>query len=359
MIRGCHVLRSRLQLGNARRHFRASFIATAYDESSKGGSAPLTEPILHQLEKSETEGNAIEVVRLQPGLQICDALFEAESPASKRGPSKSITTPQCDAQNLVVCSRGRQSPLSASNRNVLDARRYHIGDIPGPNDILQSILSVVTSPAAIKQRLDAHEATTYQSAPSLNFFRLFSQKFSTIFSETSPVVRRDSWHDRYMTQQWLHVITGWSNYGVGGVGEQRAWCLYNLGPDLNPPYWDAYVQILCHFGTSEAIYKEWMFFQQKHGGCTEALNFTVQSLVKLKDPEKAWALVYESEGAADSMSEETLELLLAYPQYAKAWKPRMNDPAVRMLEKQISKVEQQLGLRWEGGENGFHRTGGS
>ena len=104
------------------------------------------------------------------------------------------------------------------------------------------------------------------------------------------------------------------------------------------------------------MHNEWVLHQQNHGAGLDALNYTVQALVTMEDPARAWQLAYDSGDIAKSINDETWAALLVYPQYARKWIARMNGPAVSMLENEARTLETRLGLQWEGGEDGYHKT---
>ena len=352
--------REALSAPSARRHIRALNSTDRCNDASIDKPILLSEPIYQETENKGPKVDLEQKPRVHPVLQVRDALFEAESPLPKsqwmRALRRSIAV-QGDLQNVAVWLRGRRCPLKTSDINALQARLQYLGETLGPKGILQSMLSVVRKPAAIKQRLLAHEAATDKTVSLPDYCQLFFRKISAIL-ETSPGPQGDHWHDWYTKQQWLHVITGWNRNGTGELGERRAWCLYNLGPDLDVHCWNTYLELLCRFGTSNVIYSEWKLHQQSHVVLMESLNNTIQSLLKLKDPGKAWGVAYEFGNGAELINRETWELLLAHPQYIREWMPYMNGPALRMLENELCKVEGYLGLRWEGGENGYHRIDG-
>ena len=370
MIRRCRLLRNSPQscfyqnapsCRSASRHIQASATTNSRDDSPIAANNSLVEPTFQERKDHTYEGDLPNTPHLHPVLQFRDALFEAQSPLPKpewmRALRGSIAA-RGDARNVATWLRGRQSPLKISDINALQARLQYLGEVPGPRGILQSMLSVAGNPAAMKQRLLAHEAATDKTVSLPDYCQLAFRRICTSL-EASPLPQGNRWHDQYIRQQWLHVITGWNRGGVGELGEQRAWCLYNLGPNLDPYCWKIYLELLGRFGTSNAVYNEWMIYQQMHGVRVEALNSTIQSLIKLEDPKKAWCLAYEFGDGVKSVNGETWELLLAHPKYIKEWIPCMNAPALRMLDNELRKVERQFGLRWEGGESGYHKTDGS
>ena len=292
--------------------------------------------------------------------QFRAALFGQESSdlrARRRRDLNAIIAAYGDAHNVATWLRSRKSPLNASDLNALQSRYEYLGGVLKPEKVREHMLLAADSPSAIKQRLLAHDAMIRGNLCQPDDIQLSTREFFD-FMRNVAVPDGDSWYERNLKRQWLHVITGWSRNGIGGPAEQRARCLYHLGPDLYCSYWRHYLGLLCKFGDSKVVYSEWKSHQAKHGSLVDALNQTIRSLVKLEDPEHAWHLAYETGNVTEYIREDTWQLLLAYPQHIKEWIPEMTGPALRMLEEEICKVERHLGLQWIGGQDGSHTRRG-
>lgn len=298
--------------------------------------------------------------RLKQVWQFHDALFGAGLQPSRskwmRGLSSKIST-SSDARKTKSPPfwYGGGHTICAPDFNALQARLKRMGDIVGLRELLLGISLPVDSPAALRQWLLFHEATVERNTLSMADCQLRFRKICKSL-DTLHIPQANSWEGRRSKQQWLHVITGWSCDGVGGHGERRAWSLYSLGPELAVRCWKPYIELLSRFGKSDVVHSEWMLHHEKHDASLNALNYTIQVLVRMKDPARAWQLAYDSGDIAKSITNETWVSLLAYPHYARKWIPQMNGPALSMLENEVVCLETRLGLRWEGGEEGYHKT---
>ncbi len=217
-----------------------------------------------------------------------------------------------DAQNVATWLQGRNTLLKAPDFNALQARFEYLGGTLKPKNTRDPVLLVADNPAALQQRLLAHDAMIRKEVCTSNEFKLSSQDFSTL-SDSVTIPEGDHWYVRHLKQKWLHAITGWSKNGIGEPSEQRAWCLYSLGPDLDASCWPIYAHLLCKLGDSEVLCNEWKSHQQKHGGTLEAAKYTIKGLMRLKDFKNAWRLAYKFGDVARSIQEDTWELL-AHPQ---------------------------------------------
>ena len=172
--------------------------------------------------------------------------------------------------------------------------------------------------------------------------------------------------------QWVNVITGWrensSNQNpLPRPPTERDHSLFNLGPAEPAQCWSHYILLLSQVASGKVIEGEWRAIQAKmenqvHEYKNERLsaqnpflNSTIQALVNARDLERAWTLIDETKVEIRDLDRDTLRLLLAHPEYLKAWNPEFNDMALEILETGIRRLETHFGVQWEGGEDGFHR----
>lgn len=127
-----------------------------------------------------------------------------------------------------------------------------------------------------------------------------------------------------------------------------------------------YFRLVSRFCESQAIFEWGMnclvlgLYDRKLPPAT--LNFIfnsyIQTLLAKKSPEQAWKLAQKALPNFGTIHDKTWKLLLWHPEHLAEWKPGMKNHVIRALERYMLIAEYQLGVKWTGGEDGFHMPRG-
>ena len=86
------------------------------------------------------------------------------------------------------------------------------------------------------------------------------------------------------------------------------------------------------------------------------IHLLVQYLIDLGQPLQAWKVVQESNASLELLSQATWSVLLDYPQDLPAWDDSMQHVMFAKYEELLLRIENAMGLEWQGGEDGWHAT---
>ncbi|MCJ1445950.1 MAG: hypothetical protein MMC23_006455 [Stictis urceolatum] len=132
----------------------------------------------------------------------------------------------------------------------------------------------------------------------------------------------------------------------------RVYLVYILGrlcgADAVIDAWTMYQRTEEYKRLSEAENEE----QQRALG--KALRPYLEALVWNGHPKVAWELVESLGWPAHRLGQETWNLLLDHPEYMTHWSPGMDDLVLIKYEEHVQRLEDTLGIRWSGGEDGSH-----
>ena len=67
------------------------------------------------------------------------------------------------------------------------------------------------------------------------------------------------------------------------------------------------------------------------------------------------AVIRQLEVRSRALERETLELLFTNPELTGKWTPDLGRPVKVELQRQLKEIEKLLGIKWKGGEDGFHK----
>ena len=80
----------------------------------------------------------------------------------------------------------------------------------------------------------------------------------------------------------------------------------------------------------------------------------VEILATLGRGDLAWNLINEQGVKLTSLGGHTLKVLLDYPERITQWDPALEHVLLEKYDELLGKAEHSLGIRWIGGENGYH-----
>lgn len=325
-----------------------------------------------------------ETKQLQPVPRIRDALFQLDGRASDFASlhrmSRNLDGMLLDHSDaLRLCSTpwsrltsGSHSPAPSSfGFNALIARLQKLSITIPPSNVLIAVKSAVGNPEAMKQYLVMLEKALAGNRQSCENDKQMFTQIGEMILQKNQNASFSGWLGERKRLQWLEVITGWKNGVPRQSKGRREFCLYHLAPEAGEQ-WSLYLDLVQKFGDADVVYEEWARFtemkqlkqspeidsartKELSSSIKTVKNLIIRTLLKLDDPKCAWRVAYESGDLAATIDDDTMALLLAHPQHAKAWAPEMNGPALTMLLRELKALESKLGFRWEGGEDGFHR----
>lgn len=178
----------------------------------------------------------------------------------------------------------------------------------------------------------------------------------------------------YHKKAWAEVVTYRRDVVVVDTSsgkemtlDRSAICMYHALIEFGIHGMSNYFRLVSRFCDSQAVF-EWGMNWLVHGLYDrnlplETLNFVfnscIETLLAKKSPEKAWELAQKALPDFGSIQDKTWKLLFRHPEFLAEWKPEMKGPVMDALEIYMSKAERQLGVKWTGGEDGFHLPRGA
>ena len=360
-----------------KQQLRPSHDFTNRDQTHPGDSPALGS--FHAIEK----GHVQHEVRLEPIQRLRHTAYEQSwlQKNTKRfdNPLQSYE----DGQRLLstewifpLRKQARNKRPTPAGFNAITARLRKLGLDLRPVNILYGMTNAYEDPAAMKQYL---LMLPRPPAHDLLAVRLHGQALYYIVQR----IRKPPTNQRDL-DQWFNVITGLRDNGSFQSNQPQEFSLFDLGPGLDMLYWGLYVKLLNSIFGPEIVYQEYLRFKNQNpahgtleGGDQQFLewviNPTILRLAQGNDPERAWRLAREVENPSKGILAAPLKALLAYPDYVRTYIPKMfptvsssalevaKDNAMTRsvsteLEKNVRRLENELGLRWRGGADGYHTT---
>ncbi|MCJ1258869.1 hypothetical protein MMC24_006703 [Lignoscripta atroalba] len=187
----------------------------------------------------------------------------------------------------------------------------------------------------------------------------------------------DGWVGLRRKQELLTVATGWGNGNINKSAQNRYPSVYSSMRKDHLDIWSRYLDLVRKLSGKEAVFGQWLqirtspVFLEKASipdlgeGARDPhsvslriglVNIFVQNMVMANDPGRAWQIIYESKGILDVLDDSTWSLLLDYPEFIIDWQPEMAAPVLKKYEDHLLRIEKAMGLKWSGGEIGFHIT---
>lgn len=299
--------------------------------------------------------------------------------------------------------------------NAIEARLRRL-DVLLPPDVLRHGVRLAVRaawPEAVKTYLDllevpSHGRSTMQPG---NFNGLMRE-----ISKITKTQDFRGWKGQRSKLRWIAVITGLEVDRLYEPYGHRGACIFKLLPSYDVKAWLSYLNLVRDLGNADLIYCEWMNFKQTEqfspavapskdadedrtmgsishsadeeegtaggNGLTriEAIshspdgsldklegsklkqeadnrvvgNAFIQALAHHGDHERAWRIAYDLAYSYGGISDESWSLLLAEPRYLNDWIPELNRVVLRELKSSLMAIEAALGIRWTGGDSGFH-----
>lgn len=142
--------------------------------------------------------------------------------------------------------------------------------------------------------------------------------------------------------------------------------LYDLLIRFGEEGWSNYFRLLSRFCASRYIFDvgtDCLVLGIRDRDLPPAtLNFIfnsyIQTLLAKKSPGRAWELAQKALPEFGTIQDKTWKLLLRHPEFLTHWNPDMKKPVTDALNRYMSKAERKLGVKWTGGEDGFHMPRG-
>ena len=177
--------------------------------------------------------------------------------------------------------------------------------------------------------------------------------------------------DLHINQELWRILTGITDNDHATYGRVRQPCLYEFMKKDDLETWSDYISIIARLGDGDAIWKEWhrikaespfmligknidMMQRAENELARAIVDRFARSLLKAKQPKRAWQLVQDFGFDSQMLSNPTWSELFDYPQYIDKWEPGMSELILRIYEKHVETIERDMGIRWSGGEDGCH-----
>ena len=261
--------------------------------------------------------------------------------------------------------------------NALLARFHMVGCRPDPRAYLHGIQISAGYPLAMKMYLHKLVADgAHMRAHAKRVPDAAARVFAVIACEL-----KGPWINDRKKAQFLEILTGWIGQDwIGDQNKRRPPSLWYLMDKLSSEQWDAYLDLVYQTGGHLAIVREYEAFQafrsrfiddppawarkrlsgHVRGQPYSILNGVIPSafiraLATDGSWQMAWKIAYEV-GEGYRISKATWVKLLAYPDGAREWTLDMKQAAMTMLDAEMKKMEETLGVKWKGGEEGYHVT---
>ena len=279
--------------------------------------------------------------------------------------------------------------------NAIAARLQKLGLRLGSRHILYG-MTKAASPAAMKQYLLMLERSKSDD-PLL--VEDYTEAFMYIAKQLCLTPRPDpgqrtlgssKWNFYRRQEQWFNVITGLMEDTLDQPQQSRQFSLYDLGPSITVDCWAMYIDLLRVFVGESAVYHEYLRFKRVQQPvktptyqsvdpniAKHLLNVTVRTIAK-GNLRFAYEVAQQHMDGSRDIEYSTWQVLLVDLDLFHIWAPKMfpktfdaiirrfNDQishiddqmphttALRELEYELQKVEQELGVHWSGGESGYH-----
>ncbi|MCJ1302287.1 hypothetical protein MMC08_005090 [Hypocenomyce scalaris] len=185
---------------------------------------------------------------------------------------------------------------------------------------------------------------------------------------------QNGWEGRRRKQQLLRILTGLQYDGGSQPDEERQPCVFKTMPKSDIPLWKLYISLLRLLGGKDVVFNEWLRFRRSPPDVanpetvdigTSQLSDNerladriagcfVRHLVWADDAERAWQVIQDSACNVEVIPGETWSLLLDHPEHIKTWVPAMAEKVLQKYEEDMIKIEVAMGIKWLGGEDGYH-----
>ena len=248
--------------------------------------------------------------------------------------------------------------------NALLARLYMLGSQPDHRAYLHGIrIAGVRRKKPLALKMYLNKWMEYDRGTRHKHLPLIWHTTEKVLTDFERQVKESvGFTDRY-NAQCLELLTGLTT--GDGLNTIRQPSLLNLLDKSNLDHWSKYLHLVYTTGGAAALkreYNDFKIYRRSSKWNTEhnqeflhckLPNLFIRAFANPESWQLAWQLAYRLKTSRE-VEEATWCRLLVYPLGARSWTPEFNEPALKMLEDEISRIEDQMGLRWEGGECGYH-----
>jgi len=259
----------------------------------------------------------------------------------------------------------------------------HSKDHPMPADTLRFYNAVVSRLEGMQVALGPQ--ALFQGiyfaaeARSTTAMKRYLQPASNIGSEVSFAWIRDllksidhwvatdpftGWEGNRRKQELLDNMIGFKGIGTEGSHGVRQVCIHDMTPASFEPN---YLSIIRRLSNADVVFDHWLQFKSTKLQITsqdepkdlqhsqdQIIQAYIQNFIQADDPKRAWQVLEESGCRSDALGESTWDDLLEHPEYIGKWQDGMGERMLHKYDEYLSRIERILGVRWSGGEDGFH-----
>lgn len=167
----------------------------------------------------------------------------------------------------------------------------------------------------------------------------------------------------YQKRAWARVVTGWE-MDHAGRGPRLEFCIHEALRQRRNGIegLGSYFRLMKRFCPAEGILQLWLINHLSDGSgpgshaayLNYIFNSFIQALLAKRDPERAWKVAQTMEPRFGAIWDRTWKLLLQNPEHIGGSLLGMDKAVLDALERYMSNIERQFGVRWINGEDGFH-----
>ena len=171
-------------------------------------------------------------------------------------------------------------------------------------------------------------------------------------------------------KELLDILIGSPNATACEVVREWQSCLYSIMDKTSSEVWGLYISMVQKLANPETVHGEWLRFKASRpidtgsertgveGEMQAVLTSRISELfiqrLVTEDPELAWQIAEEVEYSPKVFQHRTWDVLLEHSEFMRKWRPEMSNIILRRYEEKIHAIEKALGVKWSGGEDGYH-----
>ncbi len=354
----------------------------------------LWKPVRHHIMQAETTGDVGSDRHYNTGLNTGRSWLERHT---RIGLDVALLNRENGHQLLAERWEQTAPTKTSTGFNAITARLHRLGLRLGSRHILYGMTTAV-DPSAMKQYLLMFERSISDDPLAVEeYSKTFTHIAKQLCRDPKPnlgqwTLKSSEFELNRRQEQWFNVVTGLTEDTLDQPERSRQFSLYDLGPSVSLDYWGMYIDLLRVLVGETAVYHEYLRFKQVHQPsqtpsyqtvnpnlniARHLLNVTVRAIAK-ENLSFAYAVAQQNMGSLGDIEPSTWQILLVDLDLFYTWAPKMlpksvnamvgsfNDQvsriddrmahttALRELEYQLQKVENELGIHWSGGESGYH-----
>jgi hypothetical protein len=255
---------------------------------------------------------------------------------------------------LYQCRRNVSDPEVLRALGVIIARFRHLGIHVSESLMITSIKFAARSRnlCSMKKYLRLFRQSGF--AMSRHTFRSVIAKCS-IGKHGLGFIRNGRWRPEDLRQ----VLVGFDDASHLPPNQQ-----YHLGSFLEREDWrylQVWTVILAHYKEADELWKEWQYWKpseasgkqkRRMGHRTEfgVHSWFIRMLLEAGSAEKAWKIQSEVRLPLSNLTFAVKDQLLDAAEHATVWDREMRDEMIQKYDRDMSKIERELGVRWIPGE---------